>query len=337
MSFGAFCQNRNGANRIYNRNYARCGSLRQRLYDEREFAQVSAPTTCGFGTQALFDSYPSSVCMINRPLCGLVEPALGGYPQLYGNYPETFGPGDYGGRGHHYGRHGGGVLNSGLAVGYNYYGRGGAGGWQQIGYLLPLHVEPARNSRGVGHRQCTCSARFKMHGRQSRQRQRRGSRIGRQGLRQPSQFQSGADYGHDALEPYDAYKGVHEEGCALYAQSHNECNNRQCGVRRYHLYVRVDPDRLGQQCLYTSSRRGDHRYNNCRYLQFGVSEEGLHDSAIMILSRDFIIDGSHQRLASSHASKCLEDGDITFVPGERNKKFRVNLYDDRIYDGNCYY
>jgi len=262
--------------------------------------------------------------MIQRPLCNAVQPALGGYPHLYGNYPETFGPGTYGGRGYHYG------ADHGASVGYNYYGRGGAGGWQQIGYLLPLHVAPQRGRRT---RQCTCSAQFKT-GRHTKASRRRKGRSSYAALRTPSQFQSVS--GHDYHEPFDNYKGVHDASCPLSAPPSDQCSNRQCGPRRYHLYVRVDPDRLGQQCLYTSRRHGDHRYNNCRYLQFGVSEEGVHDSAILILTSDFIVDGSHQRLVSTAASKCIENGDVLFVPGEGNRKFSVSLYDDRIYDGNCF-
>lgn len=324
MSFLAFNP---GARRLGFRGIARRGHLRERIRDEREFAAIGAPSVCGGGNNNTLDwlreSFHSNcggggVCLIERPLCNLVEPSLGGWPERYGNATVPFAAGN---------RNVYGFASTLPPVAYNYYGRGGAGGWQQIGYLLPLHVAPTRRRSGAAYR-CTCTASQR---RQQSHMQRYAAPT--RGIRQPSRFQSSG-----ALEePYDSYNTAHEPGCPLAVDDDERgCQNRQCGVRRYHLYVRIDPDRLGQQCLYTSARRGDHRYNNCRYLQFGVSEEGVHDSAIIILTRDFIIDGSNsQRLVSTGASRCIEDGDVLFVPGEGNRKFRVTLYDDRIYDGYC--
>jgi len=323
------------------------GTLRNIVHAERAYESVRAPL-CGIATslgarrgyQRLGNHTDApcgagGTCAIARPLCDLLDPALGGYPQLYGNTPETFGPGDHGGRGSHYGRAGCASGScGGDGVGYNYYGRGGAGGWQQVGYMLPLHIDPARQ-HGRGARRCTCA----MLRRQRRPSNRPTSNWGRGGLRQPSQFSGGGGGVH---EPYDDYNdGGHEPNCPLsahYDQTTADGHDHPRHVRRYHLYVRIDPDRLGQRCLYTSARRGDHRYNNCRYLQFGVSQEGVHDSAIMILSRDFLIGGrsNNAQFASTGATRCIEDGDVLFVPGERNQKFRVHLYDDRIYDGNCF-
>jgi hypothetical protein len=282
----------------------RVTALRRRLADQQQFADVQAPTLCGTDSalSLLQQSYPSSVCMISRPLCGLYEPALGGCPQRYGNVPySACGAG------------------SGSSCGNNYYGRGGAGGWQQIGYLLPLRGGDGKHGHhGRGDGQCTCR-----HRRQGRF----TPSAARRNLRQPSQFGSGQD------------NFVHEPGCALYNDNDNGngsdyYTNREYGARRYHLYVRVNPDRLGQQCLYTSARRGDHRYNNCRYLQFGVSEEGVHDSAILLITSDYFADQGSNRVFN-RASRCIEDGDILFVPSEGHHKFRVNLYDSQIYDGNC--
>lgn len=247
---------------------ARRYDLRQRLFEEREFALLGAPR-CGGS---------DSVCMISRPLCDRYEPAY-----------------DFSWTDRSIGR--------------------GSGGWQRIGYLLPLYVEPP------AHRACNCSRRHKNN-------TPKWSRQKFANLRQPSQFSTESQQN----APYDCYDNDHDANCALFANV-EECQNRQCGVRRYHLYVRVDPERLGQQCFRTSCRRGDNRYNNCRYLQFGVAEEGLHDSAIMIVNSDYILGNSSNRL--THAKRCIEDGDVMFIPGERNRKFRVHLYDDQVFDNTC--
>jgi hypothetical protein len=310
-------------------------NLRRRLADQRQYDAIAAPTLCGTDAALalLQQSYPSSVCLISRPLCGLYEPALGGCPQRYGNVPFSVDGAGFGGS------CGGG--GGSCAFNYNYYGRGGAGGWQQIGYLLPLHVDGRVGGGGRGQgsgRRCTCS-----HGRNNNAAAAAAARQGgwqtssgrvtpsqsRRNLQRPSQFGSA----FDASEPYDSYNNAHEPGCPLFAD--DDYQNREYGARRYHLYVRVNPDRLGQQCVYTSARRGDHRYNNCRYLQFGVSEEGVQDSAILLLTSDYFVDNRGSNRAFNRAARCVEDGDVLFLPSEGRRKFRVNLYDDRVYDGNC--
>ncbi len=271
MSFSAFYRNR------FPRN-----DLRQRLYEEREFALLGAPRCGGGGCGN------DTVCMISRPLCDDYDFGFSGCV-------------GYGG---------GRCTDRG-------FGRG-SGGWQRIGYLLPLYVEPR------APKVCNCSKGHRGgHGHSNTP---TWSRQRFPLVRQPSQFSG------NHVAPYDSYDNDHDSNCALFAND-EDCQNRQCGVRRYHLYVRVDPERLGQQCFRTSCRRGDNRYNNCKYLQFGVAEEGLHDSAIMIINSDFIADGVNHRF--NHASRCIENGDVLFIPGERNRKFRVHLYDDQIYDGNC--
>lgn len=225
-------------------------------------------------------------CAIRRPLCDRYDPFLA-------NYGDPF------------------IDRT--------YGRG-SGGWQRIGYLLPLYVEaPLRRS-------CNCSRR-RHHNSTSSPSGQTWSKRQFPLVRQPSQFSS------EQHAPYDCFDNDHDPECALFANPDN-CQNRQCGVRRYNLYVRVDPERLGQQCFRTSCHRNDNRYNNCRYLQFGVAEEGHHDSTIMLINSDYLVDSPSNRL--TRAARCIENGDVLFVPGERNRKFRVHLYDEQIYDGNCY-
>lgn len=273
-----------------------CRDLRSRLYENREFSLLRAPQC------HLYDSFSSrprrwscddahrlpcnddSVCMIRRPLCDNFD----------GSYRENF-------------------TDRG-------FGRG-TGGWQRIGYLLPLYVERPQ-------RFCNCSRRRKNTYSTATNWSKRQFPL----VRQPSQFAENCN----AHAPYDNFDNDHDPHCALFANAQDDehCQNRQCGVRRYHFYVRVDPERVGQQCFRTSSRCGDHRYNNCRYLQFGVAEEGLHDSAIMIINSDYVLGGASNRLTRS--TRCIENGDVIFVPGEQNKKFKVFLYDEQVYDGNCY-
>lgn len=224
-----------------------------------------------------------TVCMISRPLCDQYEPNFG-----FGNQCSD-----------------------------RSFGRG-SGGWQRIGYLLPLYVEPP------ARRSCNCSKRRHQHTSSATP---VWSKRQFPLVRQPSQFST------EQHAPYDSFENDHDSNCALFANP-DDCQNRQCGVRRYHLYVRVDPERLGQQCFRTSCRRGDNRYNNCRYLQFGVAEEGLHDSTIMIINSDYLVDSASNRL--TRAARCIENGDVLFVPGEQNRKFRVHLYDEQVFDGNCY-
>lgn len=272
MSFSAF----RNSSQMFNRGHA--SMLRQRLYDERDYQDFRPPTLHNPALALLQQSYPSSVCMIQRPLCGLFEPTIGN------NYQQPF--------------NGCGGSNN------NFYGP--AGGWQQIGYLLPAHSE------GFGHNN-TCTCRFN-----------NGAARRQTTWQRPSRFQS-----------HPIQQTTHEAGCPFNADHQNdgECRNRQCGTRRYHLYMRIDPDRLGQQCLYTSARRGDHRNNNCRYLQFGISEEGVFNSAIIILTNDYIAEG--RNFSQRFGTRCIEDGDVIFVPGEQGRRFRVTLYDDRIFDGYC--
>ena len=259
----------------------RCLDLRQRLYENKEFSLLRAPQCDpydSFCTRRPLCS-DDSVCMIRRPLCD-------DFHSLTANY-------------HHSDRG---------------FGRG-SGGWQRIGYLLPLYVERPQRS-------CNCARRHKNSHLTTNSWSKRQFPL----LRQPSQFAA------NSHAPYDDFDNDHEPHCALFSNV-DDCQNRQCGVRRYHLYVRVDPERLGQQCFRTSYRCGDHRYNNCRYLQFGVAEEGLHDSAIMIINSDYVLGSASNRL--TRTARCIENGDVIFVPGEQNRKFKVHLYDEQVYDGNC--
>lgn len=185
--------------------------------------------------------------------------------------------------------------------------------WQKIGYLLPLYANAAPSGT-----KCTCN---RLHYRRQNH------------YRQSSRS---SQFGQARAAPQHEY-GEHEPHCPL-AANHSTCTNRNCGARRYHLYVRTDPDRVGQRCVQTGWRGADHRRNNCRYLQFGVAEEGLHHSAIMILTSDYVV-GSHpsSNFVSRNANQCLENGDVVFVPSEQEKKFVVHLYDDSVYDGHCGY
>lgn len=292
MSFASFCRNENFSLLQPSRN--RCSSLRSNVGNARQYQSLAPPQVCGFAGQLLHKSYPSSVCMIRRPLCGTAEPVIQthyDYLQHANSLHSHFGY-DHGPRSHRF-------------------------GWQKIGYLLPLYVEENRSQK-----RCTCK--------RIRRNAARNYNMRNMNRNRASQFGFNGNYS----APQDDYE-EHAAHCPLSSRHEPECTNRNCGARRYHLYVRVDPDRLGQQCFYTSRRRGDHRYNNCRYLQFGVSEEGLHNSTIMILSPDFLVSGRQNGLVSRHSSRCLEDGDVVFVPSERNKKFTVHLYDDGIYDGSC--
>lgn len=156
-----------------------------------------------------------TVCMIRRPLCDRYDPFLANYGDPF--IDRTFGR--------------------------------GSSGWQRIGYLLPLYVEPPVR------RSCNCSRRRNNHGAANGWSKRQFPLV-----RQPSQFSNAQHAPYD-----DCYDNDHDSNCALFADP-EDCQNRQCGVRRYNLFVRVDPERLGQQCFRTSCRGGDNRYNNCRYL-----------------------------------------------------------------------